>query len=167
MANYTRDVLKRAQQDLRTPLSWVAVAHHNTDHPHVHVVLRGRTADGKDLVIPRDYLAEGLRRRAAEVATEHLGPRTAPPPVLSLDREVRAHRFTRLDALIETVRKGERVDLAVAIHVGTHVDDRPRVAARLAYLERVGLAQRDKGSAWYGDPSFGTALRQWARRKLD
>jgi hypothetical protein len=165
MAAYTREVMRRAQQDLKTPLSWVAVAHHNTDHPHVHMVLRGRTAQGRDLVIPRDYLAEGLRRRAAEVATEYLGPRQRVTPVLSLDREVRAHRFTRLDALLDTVRKGDRVDLATSVHVGTDVHDGARVAARLAYLERVGLAQKDKGSAWYVDPQFGPALRQWARRE--
>ena len=38
----TRDVLKRMEQDTCSQLEWVAVVHHNTEHPHVHVALRGR-----------------------------------------------------------------------------------------------------------------------------
>ena len=38
----TRDLLQRMEQDLGRPLNWVGVVHRNTEHPHVHVVLRGR-----------------------------------------------------------------------------------------------------------------------------
>src|SRR5262249_42583286 len=36
----TRELMKRIEKDLGTPLEWVAVAHFNTEHPHVHVALR-------------------------------------------------------------------------------------------------------------------------------
>ncbi len=29
------------------PLHWIGVAHHNTDHPHVHVVLCGGSEDAR------------------------------------------------------------------------------------------------------------------------
>lgn len=38
-------------------LDWLAVVHANTDQPHAHVMLRGRRADGRDLVIPRAYVS--------------------------------------------------------------------------------------------------------------
>jgi hypothetical protein len=37
----TRDLMARAEKDLGTRLDWVAVDHWNTDHPHVHVLIRG------------------------------------------------------------------------------------------------------------------------------
>jgi hypothetical protein len=162
---YARHVMRAAERDLKTALSWVAVSHHNTDHPHVHVVLRGRTRDGQDLVIPRQYLAEGLRRRAEEVATEFLGPRQRSAPENALDGETRASKYTALDRLIDLARDGNRLDLGAARALGSDAGDRDRVAARLVHLERVGLAQRDKGTHWYIDPSFGQALRQWGAQE--
>ena len=43
---FTRDLMTTAEQDLGTRLEWVAVEHHNTEHPHVHVLVRGRADDG-------------------------------------------------------------------------------------------------------------------------
>ncbi len=48
---FTRDLMATAERDLGTKLDWVAVEHHNTEHPHVHVLVRGRADDGADLVI--------------------------------------------------------------------------------------------------------------------
>jgi hypothetical protein len=38
---FTRDVMAQVEKDLGTTLDWVAVDHHDTGHPHVHVVVRG------------------------------------------------------------------------------------------------------------------------------
>ena len=37
----TRDLVSRMEKDLGMPLEWVAAAHYNTEHPHVHMALRG------------------------------------------------------------------------------------------------------------------------------
>jgi type IV secretory pathway VirD2 relaxase len=37
----TRDLVSRMERGLGTPLEWVAAAHYNTEHPHVHIALRG------------------------------------------------------------------------------------------------------------------------------
>ena len=58
---FTRDLMADAECDLGTRLDWVAVDHWNTEHPHVHVIVRGRTEAGKDLVISRDCIREGMR----------------------------------------------------------------------------------------------------------
>ncbi len=78
---FTRDLMADAERDLGTRLDWAAVDHWNTEHPHVHVIVRGHTEDGKDLVISRDYIREGMRARAQNLLTLELGPRS--------DREIR------------------------------------------------------------------------------
>src|SRR5450755_1360550 len=46
---YTREVMAGVVRTLGTRLEWVAVCHHNTDQPHVHVVIRGLREDGSAL----------------------------------------------------------------------------------------------------------------------
>ena len=41
----TRDLMSEMQTDLGTPLEWIAVAHYNTQYPHVHIALRGVGAE--------------------------------------------------------------------------------------------------------------------------
>jgi type IV secretory pathway VirD2 relaxase len=89
-ARYTRHLMSRMETDLGTNLDWVAVNHWNTDNPHTHIVLRGKDDRGKDLIISRDYIAQGMRERAAELATEWLGPRTELEIQQSLRRESRS-----------------------------------------------------------------------------
>jgi len=76
LRTFTRELMADAERDLGTRLDWVAVDHWNTDNPHVHVLIRGRADDGKDLVISRDYISRGVRHRAAERVTLELGPRS-------------------------------------------------------------------------------------------
>lgn len=51
---FSRDLVARMEGDFGARLDWVAVDHWNTGHPHVHLIVRGRTDDGQDLVISRD-----------------------------------------------------------------------------------------------------------------
>jgi len=41
LKSLTRDLMAKMEEDLGTTLDWVAVDHHDTGHPHVHVVVRG------------------------------------------------------------------------------------------------------------------------------
>lgn len=84
LRDYTRDVMGRVCADLGEPdLPWVAVCHFDTDQPHAHVLVPGRRANGRDLVIPRDYIAYGFRARAQEAAQERLGDAPSPSPKIS------------------------------------------------------------------------------------
>src|SRR5260370_14249908 len=83
LQQHTRELMKRMERDLGTRLEWVAAVHHNTDHPHVHIAVRGMDDKGGSLCIPREYIRSGLRGRAEELATDALGyrsPAAAPPP---------------------------------------------------------------------------------------
>ncbi|HMM72707.1 MAG TPA: type VI secretion protein, partial [Rhodocyclaceae bacterium] len=101
LRTYTRHLMSRMEADLGTRLDWVAVDHWNTGNPHTHIVLRGKDDRGKDLIISRDYIAQGMRERASELATEWLGPRTELEIQQSLRREVDQKRWTSLDRTLQ------------------------------------------------------------------
>jgi type IV secretory pathway VirD2 relaxase len=92
--------MNQASGDLGTRLDWVAIDHWNTEHPHVHVLVRGRADDGRDLVISRDYISVGLRARAGDLVTRELGPRSELETRQRLEGEVTAERWTRLDRVL-------------------------------------------------------------------
>ena len=100
---FTRELMKDAERDLGTGLDWVAVDHWNTDNPHIHVLVRGRTDDGHDLIISRDYISNGLHARAAERVTLELGPRSELEIRAGLENEVGAERWTSLDGSLRDI----------------------------------------------------------------
>lgn len=137
LKGYVRDVMGRVAADLGQPdLTWMATCHFDTEKPHAHVLVRGRKADGRDLVIPRDYIAYGIRGRAQEAAQERLGDLTRGEAERRIWRQTQADRFTGLDRrLLEAVD----THAEVTDGVGTgpwHALSR----GRLRHLERLGLA---------------------------
>lgn len=98
MTSYVREVMGRVSADLGEPnLKWLATCHFDTDQPHAHVLLRGRREDGRDLVIPRDYIGYGFRARAQEVAQERLGDLSRVEAERRIWKETEADRFTGFD----------------------------------------------------------------------
>jgi type IV secretory pathway VirD2 relaxase len=102
----TRHLKTQMETDLGTKLSWIAVDHHNTGHPHTHILVRGVTEDGKTLNIAGDYIAYGIRERASEIVTRELGRQTELEVTKQLEREVDADRFTRLDRMLIAEQQG-------------------------------------------------------------
>jgi hypothetical protein len=41
LRQYARELMRRMERDLGTQIEWVAAVHHNTEHPHVHIAVRG------------------------------------------------------------------------------------------------------------------------------
>src|SRR5260370_325361 len=70
LRTFTRELMADAERDLGTRLDWVAVDHWNTDNPHVHVLIRGRGDDGKDLVISRADIIKTMHRAMARAGRE-------------------------------------------------------------------------------------------------
>jgi hypothetical protein len=85
------------EDDLGTGLEWTAVAHHNTEHPHVHVVVRGRREGGDALRLRRQYVQSGIREIAGDLCTRQLGYRTELDAAEAERREITEARFTSLD----------------------------------------------------------------------
>ncbi len=153
LRDYTRTLMARMAVDLETRLDWVAVDHWDTDNPHTHVVLRGRSGEGRggDLVIAPDYMAHGMRQRACELATEWLGPRTELEMQQSQQREVEQQRWTGLDRQLQRRAVVDVVDLterpgSIQEPVGTQRLNLLR--ARLQRLEAMALAERLDAHRW-------------------
>ena len=100
LRGYVRDVMGQMESDLGIETQWGAVNHWNTDNPHAHMILRGRTQAGHELRIPRAYLSHGLRHQARDLATQQLGDRSILDERLALDRDVTAKGLGRLDHAI-------------------------------------------------------------------
>jgi type IV secretory pathway VirD2 relaxase len=138
---YTREVMARAGASFGTKLNWVAVDHHDTDNPHTHIILRGRRANGQDLVLPRDFIKHGFRNLARDVATEWLGRRTPEQERPALDREARRHGPTRLDPMIAAQASEHGVRLADLRAPSGDPYLTQALKARVRELERMGLAE--------------------------
>lgn len=134
-----RALMAQAEKDLGTRLDWVAVDHHNTGHPHTHIVVRGKDELGRDLIIARDYLTEGLRTRASAIVTDELGPRRDLEIARAQERDVTAGRLTRLDAKIEQIARKGGLTLADGMESLSRFD-RALIQRRLEHLRRMGLA---------------------------
>jgi type IV secretory pathway VirD2 relaxase len=163
LRRYTRDLMVRMEADLGTRLDWVAVDHWNTDNPHTHVVLRGKDDTGKDLIIARDYIAEGMRHRASGLATEWLGPRTELEIQRAMQREVDQERWTGLDRTLQR----ETVDGSV--HVKRFAEPRLQhqrqvLIGRLQRLQQMGLATETQPGVWAAHSEAETTLRAMGER---
>ncbi|HCI2706163.1 TPA: relaxase/mobilization nuclease and DUF3363 domain-containing protein [Pseudomonas aeruginosa] len=150
LRTYTRHLMGRMEADLGTGLDWVAVNHWNTDNPHTHIVVRGRGRDdtGKDLIIAGDYIAHGFRHRAAELATEWLGPRTELEIQQTLQREVEQERWTSLDRTLQR-EAGEAGRVQIERFNEPRLQrQRLLLVGRLQRLQRLGLADEMQPGTW-------------------
>ncbi|HBY43670.1 DUF3363 domain-containing protein [Sphingomonas koreensis] len=164
LRTYARDLMGQMEKDLGTKLDWVGVDHWNTDNPHVHIILRGRTDDSQDLVISRDYIKEGMRARAQDLVTQELGPRTEQEIRRNLGRQVEAERWTDLDRQIsrDSYRTGI-VDLA------PRPDQKPDEfhalkVGRMRKLETLGLADQVGPGQWVVSETAEKTLRALGER---
>jgi len=160
MSRFVRELMTRMEKDLGTKLEWIAIDHHNTDEPHAHVIVRGKRDNGKDLVIPRQYIKHGMRQAAQEIATRWLGPRTAEQVNQAIAKEIVAERFTPLDAVIE-----RRLDAERHVRLPKDPQSRRHMAGRLQHLQRYGLAGKDDRGQWSVAPEFRQTLEDFGLRQ--
>jgi len=167
----TRKVMAAMEQHLGAPLEWAAVVHRNTDHPHVHVVLRGSAA-GRPVRFDRQYVQHGIRRHAESACTLQLGYRTSLDREEAERREVSQARFTSLDRVLARAKPPDakpgsrfevsrRLDAPELSQSGRAREQ--RLVARLNYLTDAGLAQPTAPLTWSVDADFERTLRAFQR----
>lgn len=164
LRTYTRHLMVRMEADLGTRLEWVAVDHWNTDNPHTHVVLRGKDDTGKDLIISRDYISEGMRRRASELATEWLGPRTELEMQRAMLREVEQERWTGLDRSLQREAGDDGLVRVERFAEPRLQRQRQALIGRLQRLQRMGLATEQQPGAWAVHADAEPTLRAMGER---
>lgn len=159
LPGYTREVMARAEVALGAKLQWIAVDHHDTDNPHTHLIVRGRRADGRDLVLPRDFVRYGFAGIAREVATEWLGVRSPADERRALEREARRHGPTRLDRLIAAqLNNSGEVRLAALAAPNSDPETTRAMKARAQELTRMGLAREVKRNMLTFSPDWRERL---------
>src|SRR5690606_22373442 len=108
----------------------------------------------------RDYIAQGMRHRACELATEWLGPRTEREIRQGLQREVGQDRWTGLDRELLRLAPANEIRLqSLAGH-----PRRQQLVGRLQHLERLGLAQERPTGRWQVDAHAERTLRAMGER---
>lgn len=165
LKTFTRDLMTQAERDLGTNLNWIAVDHWNTEHPHVHVIVRGKADDGQDLIISRDYISHGMRARGQDLLTQELGPRSDFEIRQSLEREIDAERWTKLDQAI--AREAGRNDCIVDLRPRPgFASDELRLfkVGRMHKLEQLGVAQPIAPGEWVLHEGAEATLRELGQR---
>jgi type IV secretory pathway VirD2 relaxase len=165
LRTFTRELMIDVAADLETKLDWIAVDHWNTDNPHVHVLIRGRDANGQDLVISRYYISRGFRNRATERVTLELGPRSEREIRSALTRDVEAERWTNLDQALRIVAdEGAGVADLRPNATGEDPELRRLMVGRATRLERFGLAEQIAPGCWTLKPGIEDKLRDLSIR---
>lgn len=128
LKQYAKDILYEAEKTLRKPLQWVACVHRNTEHPHIHIVIRG-VSEGNPLIIPKSFIKKDFRDICCTRSTQELGPRSFRDIQLQKRKDLQAPRFTFVDRQIRDLADGNSVTPV------THSQKK-----RLAYLAGIELA---------------------------
>lgn len=157
---FVRRLMARMEEDLATRLDWVAVDHHNTGHPHTHIIVRGKDEKGRDLIIAREYMSVGMRERAAEIVSLDFGPQSDSEIEDRLRREIEQERFTSIDRRL--IRDMDDDGLVNATNRDAF--QQSLRAGRLQKLRRLGLAQEIRPGTWRLADDLEDTLRRTGER---
>jgi len=174
LCHLTRELIGQMEKDLGTVIEWVAVEHHNTEHPHVHVTIRGLRDSGELLRMSREYVQRGIRSIAEDRCTRQLGYRTEIDGAEAERREVDEKRFTSIDRRLVRNAGELRAGLGStyfiisrrAAETGLSEMARARArheVARLAVLGHMGLAEQTGPNTWRVRGEFEQVLRAMQR----
>ena len=148
----SEDLIRALEERTGERLEWVGIVHRNTDHPHAHIVVRGRSLSGDPLFIQPRVIREVLRNEVQRSLTRQLGPRTVADVMRQRTSEITAFRVTSADRnMARQVTRGAEFS-----RISPKDDFEKR---RLAVLAGFGLA-REQNGAWLVRSDFTTQLRQ-------
>ena len=149
-------VIGRIEHHFNGKVEWGGVIHHNTDHPHAHIIVRGRLRSGEELILPRDLIRSGLREAAQRSLTFQLGPRTHEEIEFQKQSELTANRATSLDRRLSARliplpgdSNYKKLDGAANSYE----------TARLRHLARLGVAKALPHGEWQVQSDFLSQLR--------
>jgi len=163
LKTFTRNLMSQMERDLGTRLEWVAANHYDTANPHTHIVIRGVKDNGKNLIIPRDYISHGIRDAAENLATLELGPLNQIDVAKKLALEIPKDRFTKLDRDLLDKSVNQVVDLTGQLGEGLNWQTRFE-KGRVKTLAKLGLAEKVGFGKWRLDDNLERTLRRLGER---
>ncbi len=168
MEQYTREVMAAVQKDKSADLEWVAAIHTNTDHPHVHVAIRGVYKNGREVRFPAEYIKDGFRFHAENVATIKLGYRTEMDVQNDLIKQIYQDRVTSLDRQFqkiapEAAKEKKSFIVSASNPVLGKLGKNPvrafALERRLEHLVKMGLATKINVGEWKLKGEYMETLR--------
>jgi len=164
LRGFTRDLMSQMESDLGTKLDWVAANHYDTATPHTHIVISGKKDNGKNLVIPRDYISYGIRGAAEHLVNRELGPINQMEAGIKLASEVTKARLTQLDRSLLRMADANVVDISKRPERGSEWTRRLDIA-RLKHLSQMGLAYTNGHGKWHLVEDMEQRLTRLGERK--
>jgi Protein of unknown function (DUF3363) len=158
LTEFTRQLMKQVEKDTGRRLEWAAVNHHNTDNPHIHIVVRGLDRDGDEVRIDGRYIAQEMRWRSQEIITRELGLRSELELSATRNQDIERMRFTNIDRIIEPLVTPERTVSLQQILAELGGDGRLCIA-RLQTLETLRLAKLEQPGVWRLEPEWQQSLK--------
>lgn len=157
---HTLKLVMQMEKDLKTKLTWAAIDHHNTEHSHIHLLIRGIDDKGQTLRIDSQYLSHVIRHHSQELATRELGLRKNHEMQLQRSLQIERMYMTDLDKSIIYKSK----DQLIHYHSPVPHDESLRQArlneiGRLKFLETIGLATQIDKKAWKLSDKMESTLR--------
>ena len=157
----TKDFMKRLESEIGVPLAWMATAHYDTGHPHVHITLRGKDQYGNKLFLNKELLKHGCRVFARRIITNYIGERTGPDILDSYRNEVRTLGFTKLDYLLTQNIDPQTQRFSFGkVHMDNKLSDDliSMMAQRLGFLNSIGFAEKLEVGLWKLDSDLHKKL---------
>jgi hypothetical protein len=153
----TKEMIARIEQHTGASVEWGGVVHRNTDHPHAHILVRGRLPFGEPLRLPPALIRKGLRDAVQSSLTRQLGPRTIEEIEQQRQVELTANRVTPLDRKL-----AGRSDLYAKDPAYRDAGTAATAAeqARLRHLRVLCLAKQDIDDRWLITSDFLSQLRE-------
>ena len=151
------DMIARIEQHIGAPVEWAGVVHRNTDHPHAHLIVRGKLPSGEGLKLSPMLIRKGLREVVQTSLTQQLGPRTMEDIQRQKQIELTANRVTPLDRRIAGRVKSYSNDQGYS---DAGIAASPSELARLRHLKELGLAKRHTADVWLVRSDFIDQLQQ-------
>jgi hypothetical protein len=151
------EMIGRIEQYTGAPVEWGGVVHRNTDHPHAHIIVRGRLRSGEPLLLPPNLIRQGLREAVQSSLTRQLGPRTIADIEHQKQIELTANRVTPLDRRLAGLAIPYEAD---PIYKDAGAAASTAEVARLRHLKELGLSKPYAGGRWLIRSDFVTQLQQ-------
>ncbi len=161
LKQHAKELMAQVEKDLKTKLEWAAIDHYNTDHPHLHILIRGRDQQGKTLFIEPDYLVRGIRHQSQELATRVLGLRLDRDLVQARTRQLEREYVTEIDKSL----RYKAVNSVVSFHQPVSDNQVAREhrlleIGRLKFLEQLGLVEKIDKKSWKLGDHLESTLRE-------
>lgn len=148
LTKYTRALMQQVENDLGRRLEWKAINHYNTDNPHSHIVVHGLDKKGEAVYIDREYISNGIRNRASDIATRELGQRLEHEIKQSIQRDIKERALTRIDHQLLREADGNQVVLPAYGDSPSARLQRTTMLGRLTELQNMGLAEKRGHDVW-------------------